>query len=173
MAEIIRNADSVLYLTSGVTAANTSNILVYGSIEKADNYFASVLHGQKWEYLDRSLKAKALVSATKLIEQLNFAGTPTVPSQPLSFPRGTDTLVPVAIEEATYELALALLKGIDPDTERDNLSMTVQGYGTVKAEYNRASPPPYIVSGIPSPTAWHKLLPFLEERRAVRITRTD
>jgi len=161
-------------MTDSVNVANGTTLPTYGSVEKADNFFSWLLEGQRWTAtLDRRKKMQALVSATKLIERLNFAGTKASASQDLQFPRGTDTLVPVEIEEATYEVALALLKGIDPDTERDNLSATVQAYGSVRTEYDRTSLPPYIVAGIPSQTAWIKLLPFLEARRVVKLSRTD
>ena len=173
MAIIIRDVTSVFQPVQSATAANSSLFPFYGSLQGSNNYFASLLHGEKWEYLRIDRKVKALISASKRIDQLNFAGTKTDASQPLQFPRGTDTLVPVEIEEATYEVALALLKGIDPDTERDNLSATVQAYGSVRTEYDRTSLPPYIVAGIPSQTAWIKLLPFLEARRVVKLSRTD
>lgn len=173
MAIFIRTVSNTLYINDQSIVSNRTTLPIYGSLVDSNNYFAMLLHGQKWEYLSSDLKVKALVSATKLIENLNFAGSKANASQPLQFPRGTDTLVPVAIEEATYELALALLKGIDPDTERDNLSVTVQAYGSLRSEFNRSSPPPYIVAGIPSATAWNKLLPFLEPRTAVTLSRIN
>lgn len=173
MAIYIRSVVSTIVFTDVSSVANLTTLPIYGTIAKANNYFAILLHGQKWEYLSNDLKVKALVTATKLIDQLNFAGVKTSSDQALQFPRGTDTLVPVAIEEANYELALALLKGIDPDTERDNLSVTVQAYGSLRSEYNRNSLPPYIVAGIPSSTAWNKLLPYLEPRLAVTLSRIN
>lgn len=153
--------------------ANGTTLPIYGTIQGADNYFAMMLEGQRWAYTDRLRKLQALVSATKRIDRLNFAGSQYDASQQLQFPRGTDTIVPVDIEQACYELALALLKGIDPDTERDNLSAIVQGYGTLRSEFDRSSVPAYIAAGIPSATAWNYLLPYLKPRTELDIRRAS
>jgi hypothetical protein len=168
---IIRTVESILLLTQEVIVANSSTLPIYGTLEKANNYFSSMLEGQRWTYADHVRKVQALVSATKRIDRLSFVGDMASANQPLQFPRGTDTIVPVDIEQACYELALTLLKGVDPDTERDNLSMTVQAFGGLRSEYDRSNTPPYIQAGIPSATAWNLLLPYLDERRAIVIRR--
>jgi len=173
MAIIIREVESILLLTDSVLVANGSTLPIYGTVEKADNYFGMMLEGQRWSYTDRLRKVQALVSATRRIDRLNFIGVQANPAQPLQFPRGTDTLVPVEIEQATYELALVLLKGVDPDTEHDNLSATVQAYGGLRTEYDRGFVPPYIKAGIPSQTAWHLLLPFLDPRTGIELRRVS
>lgn len=171
MATIVRSVSDVLVVTEALIVANNSTLPIYGTLDRADNYFASMLEGQKWAYTTRQRKLAALVSATKAIDRLNFVGDKADCDQYLQFPRGTDTIVPVDIEQASYELAIALLKGVDPNTERDNLTMTVQGYGNLRSEHDRSIVPPYIVAGIPSATAWNLLLPYLCERRGILIRR--
>lgn len=157
--------------TQSTMVWNGSTLPIYGTLEKADNYFASMLEGQLWAYKDRDLRMRALVSATKRIDRLNFIGEQADAEQPLQFPRGTDTLVPVEIEQACYEVAYALLKGVDLDTERDNLSMTVQAFGGLRSEHDRSIVPLYLASGIPSATAWDLLLPYLQGRRGLQMER--
>ncbi len=173
MAIIVRSVTSNFWIGQNAGVNNMTTLPIYGTVERADNYFALTLEGMRWSDTDRDRKVRALVTATKAIDRLNFAGSKATSDQPLQFPRGTDTLVPVAIEEATYELALALLRGINPDTERDNLYKNSQAYGPVRTDYNRGAVPLHIVHGIPSPTAWNLLLPFLEERRGLEICRVD
>lgn len=173
MPIIIRSVTSTFMMGQSAGVNNFTTLPIYGTIERADNYFALLLHGMRWSDTPRDRKLMALVSATKRIDTLNFYGSKAVADQPLQFPRGTDTLVPVAIEEATYEVALALLKGIDPDTEKDNLYKNSQVYGPVRTDYNRGAVPMHTVHGIPSPTAWNLLLPFLDERRGLTLCRVD
>ncbi len=171
MPLIDRSVESTLLLTQSVIVANGSTLPIYGTLEKADNYFARMREGQRWVYTDRLKRLQALVSATKRIDRLNFQGDMASADQPLQFPRGTDTEVPVDIEQACYELALVLLKGVDPDTEQDNLSHTVQAFGGLRSEYDRSFVPAYLRAGIPSATAWNLLLPYLKERREIEIRR--
>jgi hypothetical protein len=173
MAIIIRSVANNFYIGQDVSVNNLTNLPIYGTIERADNYFALLLHGMRWQDTTRDMKLRALVSATRQIDQLNFIGQKANDSQPLQFPRGTDTLVPEDIEKAAYELAAVLLKGIDPDTERDNLYKNSQVFGQLRTDYNRTAVPMYILHGIPSATAWNLLLPYLDERRGLLICRVN
>jgi hypothetical protein len=173
MAVIIREIVQTLSFVEVVVPANGSTVPIYGTIERADNYFAMMLEGQRWAFTERLKRLQALVSATRRIDRLNFKGEMADASQPLQFPRGTDTVVPVEIEQACYELALVLLKGVDPDTEADNLSATVQAYGSLRSEFDRTSIPPYIRAGIPSLTAWNLLFPFLDPVRGITLRRVS
>lgn len=171
MPTIIRSCESILYLTQDMIVANGTLLPIYGTLEKADNYFGSMLEGQRWTYESRLRRIQALVSATKRIDRLNFCGVQTVVGQPLQFPRGTDVLVPVDIEQACYELAITLLKGVEPDTEHDNALATVQAYGGLRSEWDRTSVLPYMIAGIPSATAWNLLLPYIQEQRGIALRR--
>jgi hypothetical protein len=171
MATIIREVESVLLMTQGVVVANGSTLPIYGSLEEADNYFSMMLEGQRWLYTDHLRRIQALMSATKRIDRLNFIGCKADADQYLQFPRGTDTVVPVDIRHATYELALAMLKGVDPDTEADNLSLVTQAFGSLRSEYDRTSTQPHFKAGIPSQTAWNFLLPFLDAQLEMTLRR--
>ncbi len=170
---IIRQVTDVLYINQCVAVTNGANCIYYGTIEKADNYFDCMLEGQRWVASTHERKHQALVSATKRIDRLNFFGVLHDPMQPKQFPRGTDTLVPVEVEWACYELAQALLKGVDPDTETDLITTTFQGYGGLRTEYDRSSLQPWVVAGIPCKIAWDLLWPFLDERRAILLTKVS
>lgn len=174
MPMIDRTVSHVLVFRHEVCVANSTNLKFYGTLERADNYFAMMLEGQLWCCTDRTRKLQALVSATRRIDRLNFVGVQAVPGQPLQFPRGTDTVVPVDIEEATFQLALALLSGVDPDTEADNINVTLQAYGLgLRSEYDRTITPPHTAAGIPSPTAWNLLKPYLDERLGMLLRRSS
>lgn len=171
MAVIVRSASNVLLLTHAAMIRNATTVMMYGTIEKADAYFGNLLEGQRWMFTPVDKKRMALISATRRIDRLNFRGVKTDPSQPLQFPRGTDTLVPVEIQWACFELAQELLKGTDPNTERDNTQVTVQAYGSLRTEFDPGTVLPYMVAGIPSATAWGLLEPYLSERRSVDLER--
>lgn len=170
---IIRQVGDILYVNQSVYITNGKTVPVYGSVEDADNFFSMTLDGQRWMHSPIDKKFKALASATRRIDRLNYYGVLANPSQPLQFPRGTDTLVPVAVQQACYELAQALLKGVDPDTEADLLPTTFQGYGGLRTEYDRSSIQPWVAAGIPCKAAWDLLLPFLNERRGTVLTRVS
>lgn len=171
MALIVRDVVSFLGLSQCVSVANGSTLPIYGTLQKANNYHASMLEGQRWGYTDPTRRFQALVSATKRIDRLNFIGVQTVVGQPLQFPRGTDTLIPADIEEACYDVALALLEGVEPDTEHVNSLTTLQAYGGLRSEFDRSSVLEYTANGIPSLTAWQKLLPYLLARREIELRR--
>lgn len=168
-----QTASDILYFNQAVQVTNGKTVPCYGTVEDADNYFGMTLEGQRWMATSRDRKYKALVSATKRIDRLNFKGVMAVADQPLQFPRGTDTLVPVEIQQACYELAQALLKGVDPDTEADLILTTFQGYGGLRTEYNRSSVQPWIIAGIPCKMAWDLLWPYLDERRGMVLTKVS
>jgi hypothetical protein len=173
MPTIVRSVESVLALAQTVVAETFTPYNIYGSLEEANAYFGSLLEGQRWAYTDLLRRRQALNSATQRIDRLNFIGSMASPAQPLQFPRGTDTLVPEDIKKATYWLALALLKGVDPDTERDNLGVIVQAYGGLRTEYDRTSIPAYVSAGIPCPTAWNFLQPYLDPKLGIRLERVS
>lgn len=171
MATIIRSVESFLGLSQSVNVANRNTLPIYGTLQGADNYHASMLEGQRWGCTDQTRRFQALVSATKRIDRLNFIGVKADDSQSLQFPRGTDTLVPGDIEQACYDLALALLKGVEPDTEHVNSLTTVQAYGGLRSEFDRSSVLEYIANGIPCLTAWQKLFPYLQARSEIELRR--
>lgn len=173
MAIIIRSVTHHLNLSQGTVPQNVSTFLMYSTLERADNYFACRLEGQQWMFTDRDKRLKAMVSATERIDLLNFRGEKADASQLLQFPRGTDTTVPDEIEKACYHVAYALLKGIDPDTEADNLPTTLLAYGNLRSQYDRSVVNPWTRAGIPNQHAWNLLFPFLDPRTELVLRRTS
>jgi hypothetical protein len=170
---------------------------MYGSITKANAYFLTRLHSEAWEMENATNQTKALYTATRIIDRLNYKGNKrsvylavlaaggwdqlalldiqvAEAAQELEFPRDTDTTVPVDIETACFEISLALLDGVDPDIELENLGVTNQSYSGVKTSYNRDQQPiEHLLHGIPSAMAWRILKPFLRDGRAVITVRVN
>jgi hypothetical protein len=166
----------------------------YGTLTKAGNYFASRLHTSAWDDASNTDRLKALAMATRYVDRLNFKGQKAVvytlleldaestdsairvaeASQELEFPRDDDTVVPVDIETACYEIVLALLDGVDPDIELENLGIATHSYAGVRTAYNRDQQPiEHLIHGIPSPLAWRYLKPFLRTGREYKLSRVD
>jgi len=170
----------------------------YGTVNEANTYFTNRLYSTAWEYASESDREKALIGATQIVDRLNFAGhkaavyditydstgnlvspAPTdaalrtaYTSQELEFPRGTDTEVPDDIKMATWEISYALLDGVDPDMEAENLAVTGQTIASVRTTYDRNNVNiEHIANGVPSAKAWRLLVPFLRDADACKISR--
>jgi len=145
----------------------------YITIVEAQVYFDGRLLTQPWENASDENKNKALLQATRAIDQLNFRGQKSTEDQELQFPRYGDTVVPSDIECACAEEALSLLDGKNPEMEREALAITEQVFGKVKAKFDRdAGRPINILNGIMSATAWGYLLPYMRDPLTMRISRT-
>ena len=95
-------------------------------------------------------------------------------SQTLEFPRGQDTEVPQEIKWATYEIALALIEGFDPEDAADRMNVRSQAYSAVRTTYDNGSDMvEYLVYGIPTARVWQWLLPYLTDSRIIRLRRAD
>jgi hypothetical protein len=93
-------------------------------------------------------------------------------SQPLEFPRGTDSEVPDTIKCACFEIAHSLLDGKDPELELENLGIISHGYASVRTTYNRNQVPiEHLINYVPNALAWRWLRPFLRDEDAVILTR--
>jgi hypothetical protein len=92
----------------------------YATIAEADAYFANRLENDAWLALTNPQKERALVTATRNLDLLEWEGTIASESQPLAFPRvGTyfDARVggyvtfgsepPALVIQALYEMAFA------------------------------------------------------------------
>jgi hypothetical protein len=167
----------------------------YATVDQANDYFAERLHSAIWSHCNPVEQWQALVMATRIIDQLNFKGykhtvytllngvmdvsevdpaaiRAAEAAQELEFPRGSDTEVPPVILRASFEIAYALLDGVDPDTELENLAVSSQGYAGVRTTYNRIQQPiEHLVAGVPSATAWRLLKPFIRDGKAVKTSR--
>jgi hypothetical protein len=95
-------------------------------------------------------------------------------AQTLEFPRGQDTTVPQEIEWATYEVALALIEGFDPEDAADRMNVIRQAYSAVRTTYDNSSDmAEYLVYGIPTARVWQWLKPYLVDSRIIRMRRAD
>lgn len=141
---------------------------------EAQTYFDGRLNSQAWDLeTDADTRNKSLITATRIIDQLNYLGSKADDAQTLQFPRGSDASIPEAVKNATAEIALALLDGVDPELEFENLFMTSQGYGGIRSSYDRRVKSPHVLVGVPSFMAWKFLRPFLRDPLNVEIHRTS
>lgn len=98
--------------------ALTLNENSYVDVAEADAYFSDRLHSSAWETANIADKPKALIQATKAIEELSFNGYRYLETQALSFPRyelvkdGVEldpAVVPEQVKEAVFEYAIVML----------------------------------------------------------------
>jgi hypothetical protein len=151
----------------------------YGSTVLGDAYFATRLHDEAWDGATEDQRNRALAEASRRIDRLNFRGAKTSESQALEWPRVDpkeefdDDEIPESILIATYEVAYALLDGVDPDQEYENLASSSEGYSSVRTTYNRTTVPEHYAAGIPSRLAWQFLKPLLGNVTGVRLRRVS
>lgn len=143
----------------------------YGTIAQAEAYLVNKLNTTAWDNAGPGRQNKALGEATNIINRLNFQGTKTVVAQDNEFPRDDDTDVPSDITNGCIELALALLDGVNPDLEFENLVLEEETFGNAKMVHNREVMPEHIIAGIPSITAWRYIRPYLRDTMSVRMDR--
>lgn len=173
----------------------------YATVSEANAYFELRLYSGLWNTKTVQVKTTALEQATRIIDRLNFAGEKHAANlvrqsltgedgtlqcledailrqiydagatQELEFPRGRDTAIPVDIKIATYEIAFALLDGVEPDSELENLGVVSQGYSSVRTTYDRSFVQEHLNAGVPSATAWRYLKPYLRDGSTVKFSR--
>jgi len=101
--------------------ALTKGVNSYVTVDEADAYFSDRLDVSAWVTADATSKAQALVTATKLLEDVLWTGIAVSESQSLAFPRVGEYFdprvgsmvslsgIPKRVTESTYELAHHLL----------------------------------------------------------------
>ncbi len=144
----------------------------YATETEGTTYMLDVLDSAAWDDAEPSLRTKALGQATRIIDKLNFIGAKTVVTQVNQCPRGTETTVPTDIRDASIEIAFALLDGVNPDLERENLNVVAQGLSSAKTSYTRIFAAPHIAAGVPSMVAWDLLRPFLRDGQQIATLRS-
>ncbi len=170
----------------------------YGLLADANEYFDNRLHEEAWYDAAANERPKALIKATQIIDALNFKGFKATvfdimfdenyeltdvtedeireaeAAQELEFPRGEDIEVPIQIQVACWEIAHALLDGVDPDLDIENLGVVSQGYASIRTTYARSQAHvEHLMHGVPSATAWRYLKPFLRDADEIKLSRVD
>lgn len=171
MPEFVATSDDELVFTEQLTMEVTGAFVSFTSVEWADRYFSEQLDGQLWEVTTLDKKMKALTTATRAINNLRFAGSQTDATQPLEYPRNGDSTLPECLMQATAEEAIALLRGVDPNTEFGNIGVISRVFGKVRTDYSGRIAPPHVIAGIASFKAWRYLQPLLDPARGLRICR--
>jgi hypothetical protein len=156
---------------SSVAPTVTVGTNCYISVADATTYYDSILDAEPWDDATAANKARALLMATKAIDNLNYVGDKADEDQALEFPREDDTDIPTAIEEACCEIAIRLLDGNDPEIMYENLRMTSQGFASVRSTYSMEMIPDYILAGLSSVKAWKLLLPYLRDTHQISVQR--
>jgi len=119
--------------------AVTKAVNSYATVAEADLYFADRLDVAAWVDADDTLKGQALVTATRVFENLSWTGTAVSDTQSLAFPRegwyfdprlGRNVQlpsdVPARITLALFECAYHLLNNdglLDSTGSVDNISV--------------------------------------------------
>jgi hypothetical protein len=160
-------------MTYDTVTISSTDFNVYISVTDADTYFLGKLHADAWDDATDTEKSKALVEATRRLDNLNFSGEKNDEDQDLQFPRYDDTTIPDQVKNCCAEIAFSLLDGIDPEIEFENLSLKAIGVANARATYDREITPDHILVGIPSAAAWALIRPFLRDVKEVTISRVS
>lgn len=139
----------------------------------ADLYFEARFKSDLWNEINEVTKTQLLVTATRLIDRLNFIGDQYDEDQGLEFPRGTDTSVPQDVKDACCEIAYALLNDRDIEYEAELMNQT-----TASNEAGRLVTDGGIVNlakvhSIPSQLAWNLLRPYLRNGSEITLSRIN
>jgi hypothetical protein len=126
-----------------------------------------------WDNATADDRNIALRKATMRIDRLNYVGdrNDTAVAAGNQFPRGTDTEVPDNIKMACLEEAFAILSGVNPELEAQNLNIVSSGFGNVRTTYRTDILFEHTAAGITSSEAWKFLAGYLRDVQTVRSSR--
>ena len=130
-----------------LSGANSNS---YVTLAEANSYFETVPNSSTWDDKTDDAKNRAIISATRWIDSLNFYGDRCDTSQALSWPRNnyhvdrvelTCSAIPADIKYATYELATALANDTDAGTGNTGTTGLYEQVelGELKVKYNTDS----------------------------------
>lgn len=145
----------------------------YLTIIEAQEYFDTRLDVEAWDEASPIDRNKSLAMSTRIIDKFNYIGSKTEESQDNQFPRGDDISVPIPILDACAEIALALLDGIEPDLEQENIGVVHQGVSSAKTTYDRSFAAEHQANGVPSATAWSLMKPYLVDVGGIVLSRVN
>src|SRR5687768_4050443 len=114
----------------GTPATPPFEVNTYITLEGAQSYFDTRLNTEAWDKASDKNKIKALIMATRAIDNLNFSGCKSVSTQFLQFPRNRNTEIPTAIEIATCECALQFLDDVEMEAEITGLRANSDNYAS-------------------------------------------
>lgn len=156
---IVTSASSDIYIAdSGDGALDTVYVNSNVSVVDCEKYMQGRLFTDPWDCADYSYRVRSLKMAEYLIGRLNFSNVGKIP--------------PVDLARATYEVALSLLSGRNP--ERDFELMSERSVSAGGATVSRFEVyPENVRAGIPSSTAWSILRPYLVDEGSIRMVRIN
>jgi len=134
---------------------------MYVTLDEADIYLESVMNTEPWDLSTDTLRTKAIKASQKIIESLNTVGT-LVDNEPVEL-----------VKDATVEIALKLLDGVDPETELYNYTIKEMEFDRLKQTNKSGETPLHVIAGVPSVTAFNILRRFMPDITTVRMSRTD
>jgi hypothetical protein len=144
----------------------------YINLASAHVYFDSRLENEVWFDTSADKQLRALNTATRYIDRLNFSGSKTNALQFREFPRNGGTIVPDDIKFACCEVAYNLLDGRDPEFESEHVHVGMSSISTVKVNKEVENIPVHILHNIPSSLAWAYIRPYLSDTNTLQILRT-
>lgn len=125
------------------TPIGTSTNNSYVTLAESNTYFDSRLNVTDWTGATDDIKNRALASSTRQIDYNDFYGDREFDTQALKFPRtglGTldgvelDSIIPIQVKEATYEMALYMLS-VDTSKPSTDGVVTKEKVGSLEIHY--------------------------------------
>lgn len=151
----------------------TGQVDSYLTIDEGDAFFSTEMEHEAWDTANNDQKNRAIATATRLIDRLNFAGDKHDSEQVLEFPRNDDTTIPEDIKIACALICYALLDGVDVEEERRSLDFRNVSFSGVSGNYDRAVIHQAYLHNIPSVKAWSHLRPYLRDTSQITISRIN
>lgn len=131
----------------------------YVTLAEANSYFETTPDSTNWDNKTDDQKNRAIISATRFLDVLNFYGQRCTTTQALKWPRKeftVDTIklactfIPDEIKIATFELARALANNTDAvtgSTGTEGIYDEVE-LGDLRVKYNAATQTPGVINNI-------------------------
>jgi hypothetical protein len=163
------------FLVESFHWSGTASSPISQDLTDPNNYFSTRLHSSLWFNSSTDDQTSALTQADRIIDSFNYTGIKTLSTQSNEWPRiicGVSQ-TPNQILYAKYEIAFALLSGVDPEQELRSLRVTSRGYSSVRTTYSPTDIPENIVNGVPSALAWLYLRPFFKTSGTIKLRRVS
>jgi hypothetical protein len=150
-------------------------IVPYADSTYADAYFGERLDTDTWDATSAPEKIKALKQATRIIDLLPLVSEKYDETQVREFPRAVDgTDVPVEVQDACCEAALAALEGITAATLVSSTGIAAESTGDASVSYTGDRGDLAVLDetyGLGSLTAAQLLAPWIVDPSEIDITR--